>query len=294
VDVRDDQVADDLDVFLPPVWHGDDVVAAPPPSDVLVAFGVRDRPAALPGGRGTSWRAGATVLKPLDMPQEALAWQDQVLRAIPTVTAFRVAAPVRSADGRLVVSGWTAWAYLEGRHQPGRWPEIVAAGRLFHAATGCLPRPGFLSERTDWWAAGDRVAWGESPIQPYEDLDTIRALTAALRPVEARPQLIHGDLTGNVLFHQDLPPAVIDLSPYWRPRAFADAVVVADALCWEGAGADLVAAVSVGTPEFGQCFVRALIYRIVTDRLAGGERTHDWQAPYRPAVRIACAIAATS
>jgi uncharacterized protein (TIGR02569 family) len=236
---------------------------------------------------------GATVFKPLDMTLEALAWQDQVLRGIRTDGALRVAAPLRSADGRLVVSGWTAWPYLEGRHGTGRWPEIVSAGRLFHAAIAALPRPRFLGGRTDWWAAGDRVAWGESPIGPYLDLDTIRDLAAALRPVPARSQLIHGDLTGNVLFHPRLPPAVIDVSPYWRPPAFADAIVVADALAWEGAGADLVRTVAAGTPEFGQCFLRALIYRIVTDRLAGGDRASDWQAPYRAAVRMARTIATT-
>lgn len=260
---------------------------------MLAAFRVTDRPASLPGGRSTSWRAGATVFKPLDMPPEALTWQDQVLRGIRTDGALRVAAPLRSADGRLVVSGWTAWPYLEGRHKVGRWPEIVSAGRLFHAATAALARPGFLRGRTDWWAAGDRVAWGESPIGPYLGLDTIQDLAAARRPTVARSQIVHGDLTGNVLFHPGLPPAVIDISPYWRPPAFADAIVVADAVAWEGAGADLVTTVAAGAPEFGQCFLRALIYRIVTDRLAGGDRTHDWQAPYRAAVRIACTIAVT-
>jgi hypothetical protein len=47
--------------------------------------------------------------------------------------------------------------------------------------------------------------------------------------------LIHGDLTGNVLFHDELPPAIIDFTPYWRPLEFQSAVVVADALVWEGA-----------------------------------------------------------
>ncbi len=266
--------------------------SVPPPADVLEAFAVLERPRPLPGGRGTSWRAGGTVLKPLDMPRSALAWQERALRSIPASAAFRVAAPVRSGDGRLVVSGWTAWPDLAGEHADGRWPEIVSVGRLFHAATASLPRPRFLRGRTDRWAAGDRVAWGESPIGACLDLDTIRDLAAGLRPVSARPQLVHGDLTGNVLFHPRLPPAIIDLSPYWRPPAFADAVVVADAMAWEGAGAELPAVVSAGVPEFGQCFLRALIYRIVTDRLAGGDRAPDWQAPYRPAVRTACHLAA--
>lgn len=266
--------------------------SAAPPEAVLHAFGVTQRLHPLTGGRGTSWRAGRTVLKPLDMPRSALVWQERALRLVLASTAFRVAAPLRSGDGRLVVSGWTAWPYLAGGHEDGRWPEIVLVGRLFHAATAALPRPQFLRGRADWWAVGDRVAWGESPIEPYLTLDTVRDLVAGLRPVLARPQLVHGDLTGNVLFHPELPPAVIDLSPYWRPPAFADAVVVADAMAWQGAGADLPAVVAAGVPEFGQCVLRALIYRIVADRLAGGERAHDWQAPYRPAVRAACDLTA--
>jgi hypothetical protein len=59
-----------------------------------------------------------------------------------------------------------------------------------------------------------------------------------------------------------------------------------------GAGGELVTAVSAGVPEFGQCFLRALIERILTDRLASGDRAHDWQAPYHPAVRTARDIAA--
>ena len=51
---------------------------------------------------------------------------------------------------------------------------------------------------------------------------------------------MHGDLTGNVLFARGLPPAVIDFSPYWRPVGFASAVVVGDALLWEGADESLL------------------------------------------------------
>ena len=54
-------------------------------------------------------------------------------------------------------------------------------------------------------------------------------------PVTAPSQLIHGDLSGNVLFHAELPPAIIDFAACWRPVAFASAIVVADALVWEGA-----------------------------------------------------------
>lgn len=62
-------------------------------------------------------------------------------------------------------------------------------------------------------------------------------------------QLVHADLTGNVLISADRPPAIIDVSPYWRPPAYAEGIVIADAICWHGAsprlahdtGADLAA-----------------------------------------------------
>ena len=79
--------------------------------------------------------------------------------------------------------------------------------------------------------------------------------------------MIHGDLTGNVLFADPLPPAVIDLALYWRPAAYARAIVVADALAWEGATPDDLAAATSGD-GFGQFLARALLARIVTDWLA--------------------------
>ncbi|MFJ7060541.1 phosphotransferase [Streptomyces microflavus] len=135
---------------------------------------------------------------------------------------FRVPRPLRSADGSGVVEGWTAAEFVEGRPGPlGQWPGVVATGRAFHAALRTQPRPGFLDRRTHPWAVADRVAWGE------EEADVVAELTDPLlalrRPVEAAAQLIHGDLTGNVLFAPGRDPAVIDFSPCWRPPLCAEA-----------------------------------------------------------------------
>jgi hypothetical protein len=96
-----------------------------------------------------------------------------------------------------------------------------------------------------------------------------------------------------VLFDDQLPPAVIDFSPYWRPTAFASAIVVADALVWEGADESILNAVA-HVEDFGQCLLRALIYRTVTDRLF---RSHepirpDDADPYLPAVELALRLVA--
>jgi hypothetical protein len=76
-------------------------------------------------------------------------------------------------------------------------------------------------------------------------------------------QLIHGDLGGNVLFHHALPPAVIDVSPYWRPAAYAAAIVVADAVAWGGAEDDLVERLL--RQQGDQLLLRAVLFRVATD-----------------------------
>ena len=120
---------------------------------------------------------------------------------------------------------------------------VIAVGERFHAAIAGVPRPPFLDRRTNHWAIGERVAWSELPAEGFAHVKHLLRLVGALRPVDAtRSQLVHGDLTGNVLFADDLPPAVIDFSPQWRPRGFASAIVVGDALLWEGADERLLAA----------------------------------------------------
>ncbi|HEX8093988.1 hypothetical protein [Jatrophihabitans sp.] len=259
----------------------------PEPSwQVLAEFGLSGPVTPLPGGQGRSWRAGPAVLKPADMSPTAVAWQSQVLRAIDGHAAFRVSPPLPARDGRWVVSGWTAWRWEPGRRLPRHWQQIVQAGHQLHAALAAVPVPPWLAERADNWSIGDRVAWGELPARHYAGVKHLAELVAALRPVSGVPQLVHGDLTGNVLFAADRPPLIIDLSPYRRPPQFAAAIVVADALVFESAGPDIVDVLG-DDPERGQYLLRALIYRAVTDHLARPElRRTDADDPYLPAVTL--------
>ncbi|WP_367325850.1 hypothetical protein [Streptomyces sp. HUAS ZL42] len=75
-------------------------------------------------------------------------------------------------------------------------------------------------------------------------------------------QLIHGDLTGNVLFAADEVPAVIDFSPYWRPPVFAEAIVVAGGLLWFDLPSELLMGVS-DDPDWQQMLIRAQVFRLI-------------------------------
>jgi uncharacterized protein (TIGR02569 family) len=264
-----------------------------PPAHVLAAFEAAGPPELLGGGQGQAWRCGDVVLKPLDwaMSPEELDWQGAVLGGV-REDGFRVPRLRRAAGGSALVDGWCAWEYVEGEHAERRWAEVIAVGERFHAALAGVPRPDLIDARTDHWAIGDRVAWGELPADRFARVKHLPRLLAALRPLDEPAQLVHGDLTGNVLFAPGLAPAVIDFSPYWRPRAFASAVVVGDALVWEGADESLLGAVA-HVPSFPQHLLRALIYRIVVDALF---REHEPNRPddddcFLGPVELACRLA---
>jgi uncharacterized protein (TIGR02569 family) len=226
------------------------------------------------------------VLKPLDSDPETLAWQEGLFTGLDGRADFRVAPPVRSRDGELIVGGWTAWRFEPGEHETGRWLDIIAVGRDFHRAVNEVTRPVWFDGRADPWAVADRVAWGETAPTEYLGVPHVRELMSRFRPLEAPAQLIHGDLSGNVLFADGRPPLLLDLSPYWRPPLTSAAIVVADALVHEGADRNLVEAVA-DRPDFAQYLLRALVFRAVAQAELGDDDFGRFAAPVRLALELA-------
>ncbi|WP_274558125.1 aminoglycoside phosphotransferase [Streptomyces spiramyceticus] len=245
--------------------------AVPAPA-VLDAFGVKGSAVPLVGGQGRSVLIGGFVFKPAEGPDNEVEWAASLFEELASCSGFRVPLPLRAADGRSVVDGWTASEFLTGQPGPqGHWTGVLSAGRAFHTALRELPRPDFLDRQVHPWAVADRVAWGEQAIDVIDDLATpFSTLLELRRPVKQdAAQLIHGDLTGNVLFAVDQAPVVIDFSPYWRPPVFAEAIVVADGLLWFDLPSDLLTAGS-GHPDWLQMLVRALIFRLVAHSESAG------------------------
>ena len=119
---------------------------------------------------------------------------------------------------------------------------------------------------------GDRVAWDEEPlVLAHGALRPVaERLAAHVRTEEGPSQVIHGDLTGNVLFAPGLAPGVIDFTPYWRPPVFCQAVVTVDALLWHGAAPFLLDV--PGAVNRASLLARAALFRLVaSDRLASNQ-----------------------
>lgn len=238
------------------------LVDAGPPELVLDAYGLSGTPAMLAGGEGKAWAIESMVLKPAEVPGLA-QWSGEVLSGVER-RGFRLAIPVRTRTGGWEAAGWTATCLLPGEapdhaHAP-RWADVLAAGRAFHRAVADLAAPAFVGGGTSWWARADRVAWSEEECRFGPGLEP---LVARLRPALTElgpPSLVDCDLTGNVLFADGFEPAVIDLSLYWRPAAYAEGVVVADALTWHPETAPLPE--ELGVPI--AAVARGLLFRMAT------------------------------
>ncbi|HUY24612.1 MAG TPA: hypothetical protein VMV09_04825 [Candidatus Saccharimonadales bacterium] len=216
------------------------------------------------------------------------AWLASTFANLPAREDLRIIRPVSNKEGKWSAGGWCAWEYLEGETDPSRWRDALVVSGLFHAAVADIARHPLVPGQHPW-AMADRFAWGETDIDVpgalRSEVDRLRALC---RPTDLLSQLIHGDLGGNILYHPALPPAVIDISPYWRPKAYADAITVSDAIAW--AGAELSALDAIG-PDAQQMACRAVLFRLGAAVLLAGahpKRMVAEASAYGPVAEALC------
>ncbi len=260
---------------------GDDL---PAPS-VLEAFGLHGTPARLPGGQGGSVLVDGAVLKRTDDPAEAHWIQGIAAELRPE--GCRIAPPLATTSGAWVFDDWTANEHLPGlRPAAPDWGTITAAGRELAAAIADLPDVAGEAPptRTHRWARADRCAWGEERVAlGPEAADLVDQLIARTGPDDDAAQVIHADLAGNVHLDAAGVPVVLDLSLVVRPLAWADAIVVVDAVCWHGA--DLALATSFAADDTGaDLLARALVFRLVAEQLGPLAGSPGSLAPYQRAL----------
>lgn len=261
------------------------------PQTVLNAFGIHHPLKPLSGGRGICFLAGDTVLRPVGDGEAIEAeWLGHLLLKLSGLSSpkYRVAKPrltsrtsIPPASNRVIANGWTASSFLPGKDGPkSKWNQLFTASRAFYRDLKDLVQepPAFLSSRTHRWSWADRITWeeqrlGDTPEINHSVLEMISEYLSRLEALkEPLPkdslicQLVHADLSGNVLFDVEdrgLSPAIIDLSLYWRPVEFAEAIVVADGLTYYGEGPELINLFGTDSLRL-QILIRALYWRILT------------------------------
>ena len=223
-------------------------VSSPPSRQVARAFGLLGEPELLRGGQGRTYAVGNSQVPP-EEAGGAGEWTAEVMALLPQ-NGFRIPGPRTRLDGKgWVVDGWTAWERVPGEHRTWEadWHSALSVAIRFHDVLKAAPRPAALHQRLDVFAVADRMAWAENPLPDRGRLASVlRRLARHRITIQEPSQVVHGDLAGNLLWHADLPPAVIDMSPHWRPRGLGAAQLVTDAMLWYGADLTLADALERG------------------------------------------------
>ncbi|MFC7490513.1 MULTISPECIES: aminoglycoside phosphotransferase [unclassified Knoellia] len=244
-----------------------------PSARVLDLYAVPEDSVPLVGGQGQSVLAGDLVLSP-GRSQHIASWLNPIIAPLSVELdherprSIRIAMPIPTRDLQWVADGWGATRFEPGTRPCTDLDVLLATGRLLHArlAAKVTTAPHGIRHRDDRWATAERVAFGES--QPTGIPTAVGALVsrlmAELDTTSLGPeQLVHGDLAGNVLLDASGIPFVIDVSPYWRPALWAEAVCVLDALMWMGADAAVLRGWSAGARR--QAMLRAAMFRVLSD-----------------------------
>ena len=184
--------------------------------------------------------------------------------------------PVESGTDRYIVDGWTGTRCVEGTHElGGKWSAVLDATKAFHRDLKALVtvEPDMFKHRTSPWARADRVAWDDDGdpgtweqvlVPSFVDLHAhLLALKSPLALGRFRNQIVHLDLMGNILVLDNAPPTIIDLSLYWRPVEYAEAIFVVDGLTDEGASNDILLTTGPLDRTRFQMLVRAMIFRVL-------------------------------
>lgn len=257
------------------------MTAAPSPA-VLAGFGTGGDPVPVEGGQGVSFRVGDLVVKQVHDADEAERTQNLLSQT--GQDGFRIPEPVPTVHGGWVYQGWSASRFIRDlRPMAPSWGDIAAAGLRFADAAERVRDGGhdILARRTHRWAVADRVAWAEEQVDLDADAaDVQHRISALLGDAPAGEHLVHGDLSGNVSFDHSGVPVILDVSPYLRPRRWAVAIVVADAVLWNGAELELAESF-VSNPEDRDLFGRALVFRMVAEQLAARPRRGALLQPYQ-------------
>lgn len=220
-------------------------------------FGVAAPLALLPGGAGRTYRAGAYVLR-READRAEAEFVAPLLAGI-RADGFRTPRPVPARGGAWLAGDWSCWEFVAGRAATvADLPLVIPALLRFHQALADVAPPAWLVSRDTPYTRADRQAWDmPGPLDPAL-APLVAALMARRRPVGGRPQLIHGDLNEqNILVAPGLPPAIIDMTPYWHPPVFALAVLA----YWLGPYRGDAAALPhfVHLPDFAQLLLRVAL-----------------------------------
>lgn len=229
---------------------------------VIEKFSVSPDLSVLDGGRGKVVKSGNLVIKPVLEP-EKYEWYAGLFEKY-HFSEIKYSRPVRSLSGSFIEDGYGATEFLNGKFFAGKMREKIQASHAFNSHLKDIPKPAeFDSWKSPWTNAQD-LAWGK--CQMPEDFNAkARSNLAALfrfwKKIDMPVQLIHTDLSGNILFDGN-DPVIIDFTPGYFPKEYADVLLVSDSIAWFDEPVESLDLLALGDKVTFQLLLRAVLFRL--------------------------------
>eukprot|EP01091_Cochliopodium_minus_P010956 TRINITY_DN3022_c0_g1_i2.p1 TRINITY_DN3022_c0_g1~~TRINITY_DN3022_c0_g1_i2.p1 ORF type:complete len:294 (+),score=56.91 TRINITY_DN3022_c0_g1_i2:231-1112(+) len=236
---------------------------------IFEKFGSFDEePILLQGGRGTVYKSGDKIIKPVDNELENKEISLLMSTKVKSTNELRFSNPIRSTNDNWIEDGYVCWSYLDGKECVGRYDEKIKICTLYSEAFKDIEQPEFCKNMPrNAWNIADEMVWDENiknlKFEPKFS-EIVHQIIDKFLPINFQNQIIHGDIGGNILFSEiGNPPAVIDLTFYWRPYYFTHAFLVVDSISWCDADPIELYGYVKDYPDIDQLLYRAALRRIL-------------------------------
>jgi uncharacterized protein (TIGR02569 family) len=237
--------------------------------EVLHSFNLNGKIIPLSGGQNTSVRVNNAVLKPVEDVTESYEWLLMVINNIKP-KGYRLSKPIKSSKGTFVSSGWVCTKFERGEEVKGRIKEKLQVSRLFHYDLSNIKIRDDFSQTANPWVMAHRIAWQKDELPKEIHTKIRKILNELLQKLRLKEhynlQLVHADLSGNILFDDVLDPLIIDFSPTIAPVEYAEAILVCDCIAWQGSMISEIELLPKHT-DIKEMIMRAVIFRLAVEAI---------------------------
>jgi uncharacterized protein (TIGR02569 family) len=215
---------------------------------------------AMTGGQNESVRVGELVLKPVYEPRKYL-WLSECLEQV-KAEDVSIAKPIKSREGNYIENGIGATRYYEAKFFEDKIDAKLDTCRKLNEITSNISKPDDFDLWESPWTKAQNLAWiipGNFNVKiPGE----IQRLMSLREEIEIPSQLVHVDLAGNILFDAKENAVIIDFTPGFYPKEYAEMLLLIDSIAWYKASIGSLDLLNVQGKIRRQLMLRSLIFRL--------------------------------
>lgn len=251
-------------------------------NDILNAFHLNGEIKTLEGGQNTSVRVNDAVLKPVGDNVQFCEWSLGILNEIDP-HKYRLSKPIISCNGTFIYNGWCCSRFEPGEHRDGDIKNKLEVSRLFHHDLADINITN-IPIGNDPWSISQCIAWQKENLPQNISKAAYKILEELITKVKLngyyKVQIVHADLSGNILFDKILDPLIIDFSPTVAPVEYAEAILVCDCIAWQGS--PITDLGLLGNSEYIiEMILRAVIFRLSVAAIFAGDNQDKFIEEYQ-------------